>query len=73
RNIDILKYCEDEYDASEGTDAIVIMTEWNQFRSLDVDRLKSAMRGNCFFDFRNIYNGGIMTGKGFRYFSVGRA
>lgn len=71
-NIDIKKYCEDEYDASEDTDAIILMTEWNQFRSLDIDRIKSAMKDNYFFDLRNIYSSEAMTGKGFKYFSVGR-
>ncbi len=71
--IEILRYCEDEYDTAEDTDAIVILTEWNQFRSLDMDRIKASMRGEHFFDLRNIYNNDIMTGKGFKYFSVGRA
>lgn len=72
-NIPILQYCENEYAASEGADAIVLFTEWNQFRSLDIDRMKSGMADNFFFDFRNIYNKEVMSEKGFRYFSVGRA
>lgn len=71
-NIPILKYCDDEYDASEGTDAIILITEWNQFRSLNVDRIKSGMKGDYFFDLRNIYNREAMTEKGFKYYSVGR-
>ena len=72
RNIPIAAYCSDEYDASEGADGVIIMTEWNQFRSLNLERIKSLMRGSCFFDFRNIYSGEAMVQKGFRYFSVGR-
>lgn len=74
RNLDIqpVTYCEDEYDASANADAVILMTEWNQFRSLDLDRIKSGMAGDCFFDLRNIYSKEFMAEKGFRYFSVGR-
>ena len=70
--IEIIKYCHDEYDVSEEADAVILLTEWNQFRSLDLDRIKSEMSGNYFFDFRNIYASDLMTEKGFQYFSVGR-
>lgn len=75
RNIDIqnIKYCKDEYDVSENADAMILLTEWNQFRSLDMDRIKSRMSGEYFFDLRNIYSKEVMAEKGFRYFSVGRA
>ncbi|HVI41587.1 MAG TPA: UDP binding domain-containing protein, partial [Anaerovoracaceae bacterium] len=72
-NIHIMKYCDDEYDASEDTDAIILMTEWNQFRSMDIDHIKSKMKGNYFFDLRNIYSKEAMSEKGFHYFSVGRS
>ena len=70
--IKITKYCNDEYDASEDADAIILLTEWNQFRSLDMDHIKLRMAGDFFFDFRNIYSKDSMTEKGFRYYSVGR-
>lgn len=70
--IEIIKFCEDEYDASEGVDAIILITEWNQFRSLNLDKIKSNMKGDYFFDFRNIYDNEPMIKKGFKYFSVGR-
>ncbi|HWQ78617.1 MAG TPA: UDP-glucose/GDP-mannose dehydrogenase family protein [Anaerovoracaceae bacterium] len=70
--IESVKFCDDEYDASEEADAMLLLTEWNQFRSLDLDRIRSGMAGDCFFDFRNIYNREAMEEKGFRYFSVGR-
>ncbi len=70
--IEIIKYCHDEYEASEEADAVILLTEWNQFRSLDLDRIKSEMSGNYFFDFRNIYTNDLMAEKGFQYFSVGR-
>ncbi|KOA18457.1 UDP-glucose 6-dehydrogenase TuaD [Clostridium homopropionicum DSM 5847] len=72
KEIPIIKYCEDEYEAAEDVDAIILITEWNQFRSLNVDRIKSNMRDDYFFDLRNIYSKEAMNEKGFKYFSVGR-
>lgn len=71
-NIQVEEFCKDEYDASENTDAVILMTEWNQFRSLDIDKIKSNMKGNYFFDLRNIYNSETMSEKGFKYISIGR-
>jgi UDPglucose 6-dehydrogenase len=68
----IEKYCDNEYDAAEGADAVILFTEWNQFRSLDLDRMKTGMAGSYFFDLRNIYSDRMMTDMGFRYYSVGR-
>jgi UDPglucose 6-dehydrogenase len=65
-------YGADEYDAARDADAIVILTEWNQFRHLDFGRIAGAMRGNFFFDFRNIYEPEDVAKLGFRYESVGR-
>lgn len=67
-----IEFCNSEYEAAKGADAIVIITEWNQFRSLDIERLKEEMRGNCFFDLRNIYERTVIEEKGFKYFCVGR-
>ncbi len=53
---DAVSYCKDSYDAAEGCDAILLLTEWNQFRGLDLVRLKHSMRDIYFFDFRNIYS-----------------
>lgn len=71
-DVPIMKYCENEYDASQGTDGIVLLTEWNQFRSLDLNRIKSSMKGDYFFDLRNIYSREHMESKSFKYYSVGR-
>lgn len=68
---DIL-YTADEYDACKDADAVVILTDWNQFRRLDLQRLKDLMRGNRFFDFRNIYDREEVEGMGFYYEGVGR-
>ena len=66
-------FCKDEYEAIEGADALVIITEWNQFRRLDFRRIKKIMKDNFIFDLRNIYSKGIIEKEnGFRYFSVGR-
>ncbi len=65
-------YCEDAYSACGGADAVVIMTEWNQFRNLDLKRVKSALAAPVFFDFRNIYEPAKMRALGFTYSSVGR-
>lgn len=68
----ILKYCENEYEACEETDAVIIITEWNQFRSLDLERMRATMKGKHFFDLRNIYPKEIIEEKGFKYVSVGQ-
>jgi len=71
-NIDKIIYCVDEYDAAKDADAIVILTEWNQFRHLDLNRIAGAMKSKFFFDFRNIYEPEDLAKVGFRYESVGR-
>ncbi len=66
-------FCKDEYEAIEGADALVIITEWNQFRRLDFTKIKNLMKDNYIFDLRNIYSKEIVEKEnGFRYFSVGR-
>ena len=55
-----------------GADALVLMTEWNQFRNLELDRIKTLLKNPFFFDLRNVYDPQKMRRKGFRYFSVGR-
>jgi UDPglucose 6-dehydrogenase len=69
---DSINYCESEYEAAIGADALVLITEWNQFRNLNFNKIKEAMRDNYFFDLRNIYNPQKLTEEGFRYYSVGR-
>lgn len=67
-----VEYIESPYDAAKDADAIIILTEWNQFRALDIQRLKQAMKGNLFADFRNIYDRELMEKAGFTYIGVGR-
>jgi len=67
-----VRYCDDEYQAASGTDALVVATEWNQFRALDVDRLRAAVKNPVIVDLRNVYEPETMRGKGFTYSCVGR-
>lgn len=67
-----ISYGVNEYDAIKGADAIVIITDWNQFRALDFDRIAASMRNRYFFDLRNIYNKKILEDKGFIYEGVGK-
>lgn len=60
------------YAAAKGADGVVILTEWNQFRALDLKRLKSLMRGDVLIDLRNIYRPEEARARGFTYVSVGR-
>jgi UDPglucose 6-dehydrogenase len=66
-------YCLDEYDAAKGADGVVILTEWNQFRHMDLAKIASLMRGNFFFDFRNIYEPGDITKFNLVYEGIGRS
>jgi len=66
-------YCRDSYDAAHGADCLVILTEWNQFRSLDLERLRRALRRPLVVDLRNVYEPERMREAGFEYDSVGRA
>ncbi len=67
-----ITFCRDAYDAVRGADALVIMTEWNQFRNLDLKKIKRYLKGKFFFDFRNIYEPDKLIKMGFVYSSVGR-
>ncbi len=64
--------CADAYHAAEGADALVLVTEWNQFRNLDLERIKTALRQPVFVDLRNVYEPARLTALGFRHTAVGR-
>jgi UDPglucose 6-dehydrogenase len=66
-----LTYCDDEYSTMVDADALVILTEWNQFRNLNLDKVKMLLKQPYFFDFRNIYKRLGMEEKGFIYTGVG--
>jgi len=69
---DAINYCDSVYSTFENADAVVLMTEWNQYRALDLDKVKSLMKGDVFVDLRNVYEKESMENKGFKYFCVGR-
>ncbi|MBF33649.1 MAG: UDP-glucose 6-dehydrogenase [Henriciella sp.] len=67
-----IDYAENAYDAINGADAMVIITEWDQFRALDFGRVKENLKSNIVVDLRNIYSPEDMKKRGFDYYSVGR-
>lgn len=68
-----VEFVDDMYDATEQADALVIVTEWKNFRSPDFDRLKSQLSDPVIFDGRNIYDPATLASDGFKYFGIGRS
>lgn len=68
-----IKYCDDPYDAITGCSACVLVTEWNQFRKMDLEKIKSLMKEPVFVDLRNVYDPDQVKASGFKYVCVGRA
>jgi UDPglucose 6-dehydrogenase len=73
RVLSTVEYCEDEYQAALGSDVLVVVTEWNQFRSLDLARLREVMREPNLVDLRNIYEPETVRSSGFNYIGMGRS
>ncbi len=71
--LDGVTWSESAYGAMDGADAVVILTEWNEFRALDLERVKTLLKSPLIVDLRNIYNPADMAARGFYYVSVGRA
>jgi UDPglucose 6-dehydrogenase len=69
---DNIQYYDSLYEMFENADAVVLMTEWNEYRALDLKKVKNMMKGNVFVDLRNVYEKGTMEQKGFNYHCVGR-
>jgi UDPglucose 6-dehydrogenase len=67
-----IEYCEDIYETLQGADALVLMTEWNEYRGLDLEDVAARMRGRVFVDLRNVYEPEQMRARGFEYVGVGR-
>ena len=67
-----VRLCADPYEVAAGADAMVLMTEWNIYRGLDLARLRDSMSGRVFVDLRNVYEPAAMRSLGFRYHGVGR-
>jgi len=69
---DSIEYAKDMYEALDGADALVLLTEWNEFRRPSWAKAKSAMRGRTIFDGRNIYDPKRLRSEGFEYYGMGR-
>ena len=65
-------YCETSYETMGGADALVIVTEWNEFRALDMARVRSLLKNPVIVDLRNVYDPSDMVDAGFDYVSIGR-
>jgi UDPglucose 6-dehydrogenase len=68
-----IEYCSDPYVCAEGADVMVLVTEWVQYRAMDLERLKQAMAQPVVVDLRNVYRPEDMAAHGFTYESVGRS
>ncbi len=73
RLLPAVHFCKDGYEACDGADAVVLMTEWNEYRALDLNRLLTLLKTPIFIDLRNVYQAESMKDLGFQYVSVGRA
>jgi UDPglucose 6-dehydrogenase len=69
---DTITYAASEYDALGGADALLVLTEWNEFRNPDFDRVKAQMKAPVIFDGRNIFTPEKMAALNITYFSIGR-
>lgn len=67
-----ITYCFDEYEVAKEADALVILTEWNEFRQMNIIRIKELMKNNYIFDFRNIFDPETARSMGYHYESIGR-
>lgn len=70
--LDNVQYCDDAYETAKDADALLLITAWNEFKQLDMNRLRQAMKGSVFVDGRNIYDPAEMREAGFHYAGVGR-
>jgi UDPglucose 6-dehydrogenase len=68
-----VRYCGRSYEACDGADALVLVTEWKEYRSPDFRRMKDLMRVPALFDGRNIWDGDFVRELGFDYLSIGRS
>ncbi|MEM7679537.1 MAG: UDP-glucose/GDP-mannose dehydrogenase family protein [Pseudomonadota bacterium] len=68
-----VQWCTDAYEVAENSDVVAILTEWNEFRGLDLERMGDSMAQRCLVDLRNIYKPEDVKNSGFRYISIGRS
>jgi UDPglucose 6-dehydrogenase len=67
-----VSFAESPYDAAEGADAVALVTEWNEFKFLNLERLRGLLRRAAIFDGRNLWEPERMRRLGFTYYSIGR-
>ena len=67
-----IEFADDAYAAADGADALVIVTEWDEFRALDLDRIAGLLRGKVLVDLRNVYDRGEAEEAGLTYYGIGR-
>lgn len=67
-----ITYCADEYSVVNEADAVVLMTEWNQFRGMNLDKVRTRMKGDFYFDLRNVYTRNTHIREEFKYFPIGQ-
>jgi len=65
-------FCESAYEAAAGADGVTLLTEWNEFKLLNLERLRAVMRRPMIFDGRNLWEAERMRRLGFEYYSIGR-
>ncbi len=70
--LDDVRFATDAYDCADGADVLIVVTEWDAFRALNLDRLKAALKQPLVVDFRNVYKPSEMVEHGFAYYSIGR-
>jgi UDPglucose 6-dehydrogenase len=68
---DSICFCADEYDAAKEADALVILTEWARFKTMNLKEIRKRMRGRFFFDFRNMFERNVIENEGFHYDGIG--
>ena len=67
-----VKFCKDPYDAAKKSDCLLLATEWNEFKQLDLDKIKGLLNTPVIYDGRNIYDPARMKDMGFKYRAIGR-
>jgi UDPglucose 6-dehydrogenase len=67
-----LEFFDDPYKMAKGCDALIVVTEWNEFKQLDLEKVKGLLKSPVIFDGRNIYDPAMMKEMGFTYRSIGR-
>ena len=73
RSLPDVAWFSNSLEIAEGTDVLVVLTEWNEFRALDLKQVRKAMRGNILVDLRNVYSPEQAEAAGFAYTGIGRA